>query len=357
MRAAFLWWRLPPYAIAALRCLHTRLDGQLLVISISSRWGALSWRDVLLDGPGVWATPGHPHEGVPSLKARLRLFNPNVITVPGWKHLPLVHLAAVERRRGSRIIVLSDTPKRDSAAQFMCAKVGGPLLRASFDVAWTAGPKAKELARAAGFPVDRIWQGLYTADDLLFSLGTDRRLDTAAAIETWPKRFVFVGRLEPEKNIRRMLEAYAAYRSRSRPSWTLTVVGDGSLRGFVGSADGVEWLGWRRPDEVAATMASSGAFILPSQYEPWGVVVHEAAFAGLPLLLSTEVGAASSFLVDGHNGRVFDPRNTSQIVETMLWAHSLENPWTAGRQSLERARTWTPDLWAKYFLRMMGETP
>lgn len=100
----------------------------------------------------------------------------------------------------------------------------------------------------------------------------------------WPRRFVFVGRLEAEKNVRRMVDAYRIYRSESRAPWILTILGDGSLREEIRGVEGVEWLGWQPPSEVAAIMASSGAFILPSLFEPWAVASHEAAFAGLLLL-------------------------------------------------------------------------
>ena len=46
-------------------------------------------------------------------------------------------------------------------------------------------------------------------------------------------------------------------------------------------------------------------FVLPSRFEPWGVVVHEMAAAGFPMVVSDAVGAATQFLADGKNGFLF----------------------------------------------------
>ena len=44
---------------------------------------------------------------------------------------------------------------------------------------------------------------------------------------------------------------------------------------------------------------------MPSKKEPWGVVLQEMAIAGLPLLTSQHVGAATMFLEEHENGLVF----------------------------------------------------
>ena len=56
---------------------------------------------------------------------------------------------------------------------------------------------------------------------------------------------------------------------------------------------------WER---IAETYVAADVFALLSDWEPWGVVVNEAAACGLPLVLSDQVGAAADLLVDGENG-------------------------------------------------------
>ena len=62
----------------------------------------------------------------------------------------------------------------------------------------------------------------------------------------------------------------------------------------------------------------SGCFIVPSHWEPWGVVVHEFGLAGLPLILSNKVGARSTFLIDNYNGYTFKSKNNKSLQDAML---------------------------------------
>ena len=73
-----------------------------------------------------------------------------------------------------------------------------------------------------------------------------------------------------------------------------------------------------QPDNLIKEIIECGCFILPSNYEPWGVVVHEAATAGMPLILSDAVGARASFLVNGMNGYKFKSNSTEDLKKYML---------------------------------------
>ena len=64
---------------------------------------------------------------------------------------------------------------------------------------------------------------------------------------------------------------------------------------------------------VCLEMLSSGAFILPSLFEPWGVVVHEAVLSKLPLLLSEQCGSSEVFLERDNNGYSFDSNDLNSM--------------------------------------------
>ena len=57
---------------------------------------------------------------------------------------------------------------------------------------------------------------------------------------------------------------------------------------------------------------------MPSKKEPWGVVLHEMAIAGLPLLASRAVGAATKFIVPTKNGELLKPETIAEEIKGSL---------------------------------------
>ena len=75
--------------------------------------------------------------------------------------------------------------------------------------------------------------------------------------------------------------------------------------------------GFLQSDELLTFMAEGGVFVLPSHKEPWGVVVHEFAAAGFPLLLSDRVNSGTSLLVEGKNGYTFKAKNMKDLEKSL----------------------------------------
>ena len=80
-----------------------------------------------------------------------------------------------------------------------------------------------------------------------------------------------------------------------------------------------------QPDQLIGEIKKAGCLILPSSYEPWGVVIHEFAAAGLPLIASNEVGATKSFLIDGYNGFYFKSKDSNSLKSKMLKVMSFSS--------------------------------
>jgi glycosyltransferase involved in cell wall biosynthesis len=89
-------------------------------------------------------------------------------------------------------------------------------------------------------------------------------------------------------------------------------------------------------------------FILPSAFEPWGVVIHEMCAAGIPVICSDSCGARSSFVFDNYNGYVFKTNNKKSLLEKLNKSFYIENSdWQKFRKrSHQLSMTITPDLWA-----------
>ena len=59
------------------------------------------------------------------------------------------------------------------------------------------------------------------------------------------------------------------------------------------------------------------AFILPSMYEEWGLVVNEAMACETAVIVSKNVGCASDLVLDGVNGFLFDPTSEEQLLQAL----------------------------------------
>ena len=120
---------------------------------------------------------------------------------------------------------------------------------------------------------------------------------------------LFVGRLEKEKGVRVLLDAWR--RAELGAGAVLALAGDGPLHAEVSrQPDDVQALGFVPRDHLPALYAAADVLVLPSIrtetfLEPWGLVVNEAMHQGTPVITSDAVGAARGGLVrDGRNGLV-----------------------------------------------------
>ena len=138
------------------------------------------------------------------------------------------------------------------------------------------------------------------------------------------RRIVFSGRLVPEKRADLAIEAFQQIAER-RPEWDLVLLGDGSLRGQLEASvrpklrQRVRFMGFL-PEQswVSRVYRISDVLVLPSDYEPWALVVNEAAAAGMALVCSNVVGAAAELVREGVNGYLFPPGDVHALRERLL---------------------------------------
>ena len=136
---------------------------------------------------------------------------------------------------------------------------------------------------------------------------------------------------ERAKNVKGLLRA-AKMLSEKRQDWKLVLVGTGvdytDVRAFADTLDIpeglLEWTGELTPSEVAERMHEADALVLSSRYETYGVVLAEAAAAGLPIL-STPVGIAENVanLIVPQEIAQNKPGRMAEFMETILWGQEV----------------------------------
>lgn len=184
---------------------------------------------------------------------------------------------------------------------------------------------ARERLLGFGVSADRITVALQSADlDGVRDAVISARLaeaETAAGAGAHPLRVLSVGRLVPDKNHATLLEAFARVKPAEIPA-ELHIVGDGFLEPQLRqSADErglpVVFHGHLGYDELAQLYATSDVFALVSTFEPFGVAVREAAAAGLPIICSSQAGAAGDVAVEGRNALLVDPYNLQDCADAL----------------------------------------
>jgi glycosyltransferase involved in cell wall biosynthesis len=170
--------------------------------------------------------------------------------------------------------------------------------------------------------------------------------------------FLFVGRLEREKGIETLLDAWRQARLDS--SDVLAFAGEGPMRASVEKA-GARALGSVAQDDLPALYAAADALVLPSIAtatfrEPWGLVANEAMHQATPVLASDSVGAVAGGLVrDGRNGLVFPAGDAGALaVRLQTLARAPELRTELGRAAREDVAPYTAEAWVEGMRRALA---
>lgn len=190
-------------------------------------------------------------------------WRPDIVFATGWSNPLCVAAARRDWGPGVRRVCCLDMPWRAGLRCFAARFVLRSHVRL-FDAAFVSGESAAKYARWLGFPC--VKKGVYGIDLKRFAQPEGTKDGEVRS------NFLFVGRKVKEKGIETLKRAYEIYRQNGG-RWTLTMP---------------EWID---PKDVPAVMRAHACLVLPSLWEPWGVVVAEAKAAGMRVIVSDRVGA------------------------------------------------------------------
>jgi glycosyltransferase involved in cell wall biosynthesis len=138
------------------------------------------------------------------------------------------------------------------------------------------------------------------------------------------RRFVYCGRLVSHKRVDLLFSAFLAI-ARQRPEWDLVVIGAGpdrvTLKNMIPHdlTERIIWAGFLDDQSVvSAIYRCSDVLVLPSDFEPWALVVNEAVAAGLAIVSSNVVGASAELVRDGVNGYLFPPGDGDALYKALM---------------------------------------
>jgi 1,2-diacylglycerol 3-alpha-glucosyltransferase len=233
------------------------------------------------------------------------------------------------------------------------------LIAQNIDGAFVPAPSHRDYFVALGVPAERIVFGVDVVDNGYFSELAGRARDGAGAgdlrqIMHLPERyFLFVGRMLPRKGLKTLLTAYARYRGAADGDpWGLVLVGGGEMAengALSGSSDaGVHVAGPQFGEDLCRYYGLATVLIVPSDSDPWALVVNEGMAAGLPVFVSRGCGAARTLVREAENGWTFEPGDEKALASlmqrvTLLSDTTLKEMGRASRTVIAR---WSLDRFA-----------
>jgi glycosyltransferase involved in cell wall biosynthesis len=344
-KVLFLYTEIAEYFVAACRALAQNAEVYII------RWPVNSEAPFEFKVPqGVHIIDRNQYD-TKALNKKVKEIQPNVIFCSGW--IDKGYLKVVKEFSGQIPTVLSmDNHWKGTPKQQIGSLVAQYTFLKDFDFAWVPGAKQVDYAKRLGFSDNQIFTGYYTANVERFNAVYEK--SKHAKIEDYPKSFLYVGRYIKHKGVFDLWEAFKNYRN-SGGSWNLICAGTGDQWENRIEFEGISHLGFIQPEEIPALIELSGVYILPSHFEPWGVSVHEMAAAGLPLLLSEEVGSNNVFLTEGENGFSFPQKSPDQIAEAMLRIEKMSDIelLKMGALSHQRGNSINTENWVKTVFKIM----
>ncbi|MET0899398.1 MAG: glycosyltransferase family 4 protein [Mycobacterium sp.] len=164
---------------------------------------------------------------------------------------------------------------------------------------------------------------------------------------TGPAELLFMGRLEYEKGVQDAIAALPRIR-RTHPGTTLTVAGEGTQQAWLIEQarkhkvlKAVDFAGHVNHQELLGLLHRADAAVLPSHYEPFGIVALEAAAAGAPLVTSN-VGGLGEAVISGKTGMSCPPRDVAGLAAAVRTV--LDDPAAAQRHAVAARERLTSDF-------------
>ena len=205
---------------------------------------------------------------------------------------------------------------------------------------------------AFGVEARKVFFSPFSVDNAFFRLEDEERVRARSRIRLdlgiGPGTVLglFVAKLTPNKRPEDVVIAVRKARGRGLDI-ELAIIGTGVLEGPIqervaAAGDiGIHLLGFRNQSELPAVLAAADLLVLPSAGEAWGLVVNEAMAAGLPVVVSDEVGAGEDLVRERGTGIVYACGDVDALTDALIeLGTSPDTRRAMGARAAETIRGW-----------------
>ena len=303
-----------------------------------------------------------------SLPARIRgllthglAFKPDVVLLTGYYDPAQLLLGLILKLKGCRVVLQSESTSLDNLRTGWREQIKRAFVKLC-DGYFCFGTRAANYLIQLGATPSRILVENNAVVDnaglrATYLAALPNREGEIKARQLPPKNLIYVGRLIPIKNLTGLVEAFCeACRANPTANWGLILLGEGEQKAILQEqvnalkmTDKIHFLPGCNWQDVPRFLALADALVLPSQSEPWGLVVNEAMACGLPVLVSDRCGCVDDLVQDGQNGYRFDPNQPDQLTDRIgkLLRSTPANLTRMGTESARIVDAFDPDTVGK----------
>ena len=331
-----------PYHHARVRDLQLSYHGEVIPVEISSSNNTYQWNECVSCCDGLEAFVDGECESasfLPTFFSALAFFRRRgvkIAFIAGYYPGSIIGTLIAAKVLGIKAVIMSDNHHSTERSTGF-KKIIKKFIVSLYDGAFVAGAPHMDYIVDLGMNPSMVMLGYDVVDNRYFELRSEIVLSEPDAYRkkySLPPVFLLsLGRFVPKKNLDYLLKAYArlVFKHNYRElGIKLVLVGDGAERdelkrlavnlglsvsdelsdgdGIDISAD-VQIHSFKQISDLPVYYALAHGFVLPSFAEEWGLVVNEAMASGTLVCVSKGCGCASSLVVDGESGFVFDPRS------------------------------------------------
>lgn len=236
-------------------------------------------------------------------------FSPQTVYVSGWMDIEYLKTCYyLKRKTDCNIVVGFDDVWFGTVRQFIGAVISRIGFKQFFFThAWVSGYPQYHYAKIFGF--ENIIFGLLTPTRKFYDYKAPTKQIEAKI------NLLYVGRLSVEKGVQRLINF--CEHPLLKDKINLHIVGDGPMRDRV-VKDYVIFHGYQNDDYILNLASSCHVGILLSDFEKWGVSLHEYCLLSLPVIISSVVGARENLVIHQVSGFVVDHGDVN-IEECIKW--------------------------------------
>ena len=319
-------------------------------------------------------TGGYKHEILPALgrqdrvsfwrpfnyglARRLSRGNFDVLWVHGYNRWFHWRAMAGAKIRGLKVLVRDEATGLNAPRSYLkrlCKRWFFQGLSKCVDGFLAIGTLNAEYYRSYGIAARRIFPVPYAVDNSFFrdqaraAAGERERLRRQLGLEPDRPIILYASKLSEIKRGVDLLEAYIGMSPDQvqEPHPYLVFIGDGDQRQSLERRAGarpwnsIKFLGFKNQTELPGYYDLCDVLVLPSVFEPWGLVINEAMNAGRALVISDQVGCGPDLVRPGENGSIFPAGDIAGLRQALV--NLLSDPERCramGQKSLEVIATW-----------------